>query len=607
MLNPCCPASSEVTVIDTPDHTVLIVDSVQTLLPKYENCAGLPLPGGSQLATCADLALKQNVIQVQDDGVVVGSPGAATVYNFGAGLTSTLVGNVLTVTATASGDTDVSAISVDSFSQPDGSLRLNVSVTEDATVVTDFADVPYWTETNSGLVEKIDITEASQDNNLMLGNGVTSAAVVGVNGLDDQRGMTDRKTYAHIMNNWVIKTSRTYRVGVDARWPTMASVYNYLADRRFAAGAIQRIELPVGVTDASAGMGPMHPQHELITVAGVVSGLPLPAASAFTLSGIDDAAINADYAINRLILENKYPTILILPTGTTLISDSKSGYGSFTDITIRGELVYLGDAVPRYALSDVAIEGSLFLSGGYIETNNLYVIANSAGYAYRLHLENASNYKGLGTQFFQGGNVNIILFANCSALFAGATLVARGAKQNNLSMVTNADLVLNGTDSVFQMAGGINVIILGSSNMVYFGGPTAGSQKQMVITQAGLDPTGGQANLLISDGSTFAPDLNNPFTNVTITGANIGMHVMRSSLGVITQGVFSAHTVAHVRADQSDVSLLQISGLIAMDATPTNSIFAMDGSRVKTNGTILGQPSVPAIGTQGPTFAHIVV
>jgi hypothetical protein len=55
MISSCCSNGSIVTVTDTPNNIVLVVDGVPTLIPKYKDCAGADLIAGSEVASCDDI------------------------------------------------------------------------------------------------------------------------------------------------------------------------------------------------------------------------------------------------------------------------------------------------------------------------------------------------------------------------------------------------------------------------------------------------------------------------------------------------------------------------------------------------------------------------
>jgi hypothetical protein len=55
MITSCCSNGSIVSVTETPNNTVLVVDGAPTLIPKYKNCDGADLLAGSEVARCEDL------------------------------------------------------------------------------------------------------------------------------------------------------------------------------------------------------------------------------------------------------------------------------------------------------------------------------------------------------------------------------------------------------------------------------------------------------------------------------------------------------------------------------------------------------------------------
>jgi hypothetical protein len=348
----------------------------------------------------------------------------------------------------------------------------------------------------------------------------------------------------------------------------------------------------------------MHPQHDQIYIVGTPATGPLPARTALAMTGISNAAMAADLATNRPILEAILPSILILPAGTTTISNGHAGYGSLSNLSVRGSLLYTGDAASRYAIQDVFIAGSLSAQAANLGTSNIYVMPDPTQYG--VFLSSGANYTGIGVQFFQGGVGNIVISSNSAAQLASATITARSANQNNIVAYTNSNIALENVDAVFSDAGDVNVAIKGSSDVVHFGAVT----NSISMLRGGLTPGAFSANMYLSDNSVFGYDINNVYTMVTLDGANRGVFATRGAIANFQRATFLNHVHSHIDASQSDISLETASvgtPVSTMDATPTNSIVAANGSRVKIGTVVLGQPSIPAVGTQGPTFAHIVV
>jgi hypothetical protein len=80
MLAPCSTGGSVVTVTDTADNVVLVVDGVPTLIPKYKDCDGDPLTAGSELLKCDGLP---DQIQVTDLDYVPATRAIALVESNG--------------------------------------------------------------------------------------------------------------------------------------------------------------------------------------------------------------------------------------------------------------------------------------------------------------------------------------------------------------------------------------------------------------------------------------------------------------------------------------------------------------------------------------------
>jgi hypothetical protein len=322
------------------------------------------------------------------------------------------------------------------------------------------------------------------------------------------------------------------------------------------------------------------------------------------MTGITNAAMAADFATNRPILEAILPSILILPAGTTTMSTGHAGYGSLTDVTVRGSIRYTGAGPIEFALNQVFLQGSLSVQSGQLGTRNIYVMPDPTQVG--LSLASNSTYVAVGVQFFQGGVTNIVAGSNSAAQFSGTTLTARSASVNNLAVLTNSNISLESVDAVFSDSGDVNVAIKGSSDVVHFGAVT----NSISMLRAGLTPGAFSANLYVSDGGFFGYDINNVFTMITLDGANRGVFATRGAIANFQRATFLNHVQSHIDASQSDISLesaVSSAAVATLDATPTNSVVATHGSRVKIGTTTLGQPSIPAVGTQGPTFAHIVV
>jgi hypothetical protein len=250
-------------------------------------------------------------------------------------------------------------------------------------------EVPYASQTRSGVVELLDATiaEASKDHNLGATNNDTSAWTMNDRSLmSDTRVLTNKTAIDWLNNNFWIETNRVFNVP-SARFPTLESVYTYLADYRISTNGSVTINLPAGKQTLAAPLT-LHPDYTRITLNGVAAAKP--ALAAFAKTG----ATNADYATNKALLATAYPTIIdVAAVGT--IANANLGIGTVDNIQFINAVTCINHATQQFgnvafdagskaygliasAKSEITINGEIVVIGNTGSGNILYATGDAS-------------------------------------------------------------------------------------------------------------------------------------------------------------------------------------------------------------------------------------
>jgi hypothetical protein len=457
--------------------------------------------------------------------------------------------------------------------------------------------VPYASDVNKGVIEFIDTIEASQDHNLPVGNVDTVAgAMSAVAQLDDLRGMTARRTLDFLQNNFYIQSNRVYNIP-SARFPTLNSIELYLRDHYIAQNVTVTINVAAG-THVLTGPLAGHPQGNRISIVGAAL-LGTPAVTDITSTGSTAAVIAADYATSKAALAAKYATFVEASTVAGVIMNSQVGNIPYrwTNIYFVGQFRVTG-ATPLVGINvftTCVIDIVSSVSAGLTLTGSPVVIVFDLIVISPTSRANITVSIGSGLFSF-GTGVGLVCL--------GATLnieVRRGSKlviETNLSVfgATLSNMIVYETGSasfrgaiVVSNSAGFNIDVSEGSSVAY----ASGNLGVMTISNATL------ANVRVGNGSSFSSQPNNLYASVTITGAPIGVEVVRGGTAVLIATAFAVtnHTTAGVSSSQGVVALTPVAGVYTFTGNATD-ILASNSSDVLI-GSLAAPTTSPPIGVVG--------
>lgn len=481
------------------------------------------------------------------------------------------------------------------------------------------ASVPTWTDAIYGIAKIANPVEASQDFDLGAGNVETIAAPVTVAGLDNLAGLTPQRAWDFITKNFVIMANRTFNVGVDARWPSIASVYQYLAHRTLAAGALITIQLPAGIIDASVtGLGPMHNQPSQIRLLGAV-GAALPSEASLVCTGYGSAARLADAAVNRPLLLAALPSIVLLPSGGNVLWNYGSvGHGIARNLTFRtgssgGIEISQSQGMGIHFFRSVFIDGgNLYATNSWLGCRDVYSIGNATQIA-SLRIDSGSILDIAGICYLAGSaecGLHVSEAARViSSNVAGtgtAVLRAEGCEIHNICLHSGAALNTYGMRITTRYSGEDNIEV-GSGSAIHL------VDDDGVLNSLNCSfPNGagfGAGNILVEGGSQVVTDLQGKQIELNLDGGEYGIRADQGSFVQLLSGNMTNHGSSHFIAYGSRMWLhdAAISGGITCDATPQYTVYAGNGAYVETNGMAMPDSSVPSIGSPNMTNFTIVL
>jgi hypothetical protein len=475
-----------------------------------------------------------------------------------------------------------------------------------------------WTDAAYGIAKIATPVEAAQDFDLGAGNLESIAAPVTVAGLNNLCGLTPQRAWDFVTKNFVIMTNRTFNVGVDARWPTIASVYQYLAHRTIAGGALVTIQLPAGITDASVtGLGPLHPQPAQIRLLGTV-GTALPSEAALVCTGYGSAARLADAAINRPLLLAALPSIVILPSGTnTIWNIGAQGHGIARNVTFRtgatGGLAVIGSQDnANTSFRSVFIDGgNMVVSNSGFNARDVYSIGDPAQIA-SLRIDNGAVLEIINMCYLAGSaecglhaSTGARITSQSGVLATPAVLRAEGCEIHNICLHSGAALDTHSMRVTTRFAGEDNIEV-GSGSVIHL------VDDEGVLNSVNCSsPNGagfGAGNILVEGGSKIVTDLQGKQIELNLDGGEYGIRADAGSFIQLLSGNMTNHNSSHFIAYGSRMWLHDstISGGITCDATPQYTVYAGDGAYVETNGMVMPDSSVPSIGSPNMTTFTLV-
>jgi hypothetical protein len=450
--------------------------------------------------------------------------------------------------------------------------------------------LPDWSTTVDGLVTKASNVETTQDADLGLGNDVSIAAPVGT--LDDTKGVTSQDVKDVVDNNYYITGPRNFYVGVDARFPTIKSVFDYLANKTITKTGAAYIFLPAG-TLSELSIGPAHVNSDRIRVYGAAMTGAFPTRAELAFTGMTAAQRSAAKTANKALMRARWATILVCPT---VVWQNDSGYGQWSDVLFEGNLRHISynvytihqrlgviapNSSPMYSASfsaGLTFNDSIWLHDGAAANGiALNLVAASVFYTGAFFLD-ASDYGVLGKYS------NIQFNANSYVAIVGFDTAGIALNQQSAAMLYNP--------CVNEIRG--NGLCLTGQNNCSFWTSASGAVGSLLLQNYALG-----ANVVYLAGlSVWGPRNDQANYDITIKGGLNGLSVTTGCSVCLDNVTFDGQSLRHIYCDGGAVEVYNVNG-VAFINSPAVPIQALHGGNVALNGYAVPAGCSPAVGVVG--------
>lgn len=529
-----------------------------------------------------------NIRLVETDGTTFNVP-------IPAGWSDVFTSYTGTVIDFADGDSvDLSNLNEKLVTQPDGSIWL----TDDAGNHT--GTVPLWTTTVDGLVMKARDIETTQDYNLGDLNDPSIAAPVVT--LDDTRGITSNDFLQLFRANFLIRNSRTVNVGVDARFPTLKSVFDYLIDKQIDKNATFTIQLPAGVL-SELSIGPPHSDSDRIVVRGAPMVGAFPARGDWQFTGITPAQRSADTVANAALLRSRFATRLV---GPTVNWTQNTGYGRWDGVLLEG-LMRFSDYNIAHTFLDCAVIAPDVVGGSTAFIANFSKGLNFSDFAI-VHLGAQTNsvlmslsgsYLTFTNAFYGDCQQNGVTAKYSYMQFASCDYIGlKGFTDNGFGLNQNSSLMLYTTEFI-DIVGGYNNIALTLSSTCWVSCPVAAGYFS-TVNLTGIGNNGPIVN--VNTGSAFGPRYKNDNLKINIGGGNNNLSVLYGSTVFLDNVAFTNAGNLHISNIGGTVEMydLGFGGMpITFDASVAMPVQTRNGGMTDFGGRVPPAGISPAIGVVG--------
>jgi hypothetical protein len=450
--------------------------------------------------------------------------------------------------------------------------------------------LPDWSTTVDGLVMKASDVETTQDADLGLGNDFSIAAPVGL--LDDTKGVTSRDVIQLVDKNYYINSNMVFDVGVDARFPTIKSVFDFLRFKSINKGNVVSINLPAG-TLSELSLGVPHPDSDRIRVYGAPMTGAFPTRAQLAFTGMTAAQRTAAKTANKALMRSRWATKVVCPA---IAWQNDTGYGQWHNVLFEGYL--------RFTSYNVyTIHQSIGVIGPATSTMAGFSFCKGITFNDSIWLHDAGAGDDIATSLI----ASTVIFTG--AVFMDCDGYGVSAKFSQVQFNANDYVAIVGYRQFgFTTNQGSNVMLYGScvNEIRGNGGAYSGQNNCSLWTSAAgvsgsllmenYETTGYVMNF--SGMSHWGPRTDQVLYPITVKGGGAGLIMQPGCSAFLDNVTFDGQTSHHVYVDGAKVECFATNGISFLNS-PAVPIYCHQGGHVALAGSAVPPGCSPAVGVIG--------